>query len=112
MLAGGIDLGQPHRLRGRHVVLAQQMDEAGDGVERGADLVAHVGQERAFCAVRAFRLLLRQIELGGALLDASVELRIQLFKLRGALFCAADGPRQGLLPFPEQLFAPSGGDDQ
>ena len=51
VLGGAIDLGQAFALLRVARVATHQVGEADDGVHRRADLVAHVGQERALGAV-------------------------------------------------------------
>ena len=47
MTAGDLDLGELFHLIGREARFAQNMDHARDGVQGGANLVAHVGEEGA-----------------------------------------------------------------
>ena len=58
--------------------LAQDREEAGDRGERVVQLVGHGGPERAERgqAARAQDLVLRRFQLGGALVDALLELRV------------------------------------
>jgi hypothetical protein len=56
-LAGHFDLVDQIGLRGIERGVAQQVGDADHGVERGADLVAHVGEELGLGAHRAFGAL-------------------------------------------------------
>ena len=68
VLARIVDHVQAVHLQRRCTVAPQQVVQTDDGVHRGADFMAHVGQEAALGAVRGLGLQLRLGELCGALL--------------------------------------------
>ena len=73
MAGGDIDLAQLLLLLGIVQAALQQVSQSDDGVHRGADFVAHVGQKCAFGPTGLFRRLLgrRQGYLGPAAHDDS-----------------------------------------
>ena len=54
-------------------VAQHQVGEADDGVERGADFMAHVGQEAGLCPVGVFCLFFGQPEFKSSLFDHGFE---------------------------------------
>ena len=100
--------------RVQHPLAEQDLRVAQDGIERRADLVAHVRQEGGLRPVRGFRLHLRAVanrdfglqcvvgrgQLGGALADARLEIvsrRPQLL-LRTRAFANLRGELGGRFP--------------
>ena len=75
---------------------AQQVREPEDGVERGTNLMAHVGEKSAFGLVCRLRLLLREQHLPGTLFDLLLQMMtitVQFFAhpfLFGDVFLDAD----------------------
>ena len=66
VFAGIFDARQALVLLRRALAPAQQVRHAGDGIDRGPDLVAHVGQEGALRQVGLLRRFLRHVQLIGA----------------------------------------------
>ena len=64
MLAGGFDLVEPVNLRRIQSGTAQEIGHAGDGVERGADFMAHVGDKAAFRQIGGFGGFLGRLQFG------------------------------------------------
>ena len=62
-------------------VSAQQMGEPDDGVHRGADFVAHVGEERALGAVGVLGCIFCHLQLAGGLTQLCRALFDKLFQL-------------------------------
>ena len=69
-----LDLHQVVALLGREIGLEREVGEAHDRVHRGADLVAHVGEEVTLHAVRVVGRVASLLELCGALGDDLLEL--------------------------------------
>ena len=112
MSARGIDLVQTIRLRGRCAGTPEQVAQPDDRVERRANLVAHVGQERALGVIGGFGFSLRGPQLFGAQVDQlfkvvamTFELCVQLSPLGDVLHHAADLDRLAVLHGRECLFA-------
>ena len=81
VLAGGADLLQVGDLLAAPVelrVLEQHLAVADDGVERRAQLVAHLGQELGLGAVGALGFLLGMRELASAVASVALDLAQQL----------------------------------
>ena len=64
MLASGFDLVEPVNLRWIQSGTAQEIGHAGDGVERGADFMAHVGDKAAFRQIGGFGGFLGCLQFG------------------------------------------------
>ena len=73
MPAGDLDLPDIVALAGRQLGLQGQVGHPDDGIHRGADLVAHVGQEIRFGEVGVFRRRLGVLQLDGPLLQHLIE---------------------------------------
>ena len=61
---GSVDLGEAFQLEGIGAIVAHQFDHSENGIHRGADLVAHIGQEGAFGTVGRFCCVQRQRQRG------------------------------------------------
>ena len=93
MLAGALNFLDVLALALRHIGLEHQIGHANDGVHRGANFVAHIGQKGAFGAVGTLRNVFglaqqrRGLALGGDVLDHAQQLLAGtgLFKLADAL---------------------------
>ena len=84
--SGAVDLVEPLGLFGRGAGAPQQVIEADDGVHRGSDLVAHVGQKGTLGAVRAVGLFPRGEQFSGALTHHVFEMVAVLLKLGAQAF--------------------------
>ena len=70
MLAAAVDDGQVFLLLAREVGIAvHQLAESEDGIERGAQFVAHVGQEDALGLVGGFGLTACLLKLADVIVD-------------------------------------------
>ncbi len=116
MLTGGFQLVQADPLFGRQAAAADQVGHAADGIERGADFVAHVGQEGALGATGGFGSFLGLLQRGGPFGDARFQAGVQfaqrLLAVENGLRHAADVAGQAVefgdpsaRPFVD-LFAP------
>ena len=95
-VGGFLDGGQVVELTRGHVAFQQQMGEADESVERGADLVAHVGEELGLDAAGLQRLLARQVQFDVLDLDGFQVLPDVLGGLVDAVLHFLLGALQGL----------------
>ena len=78
VLAGVLQFAQFFELRLRQAGTTDEVGHAADGIERRADLVAHVGQEGTFRAVGALGDLFGHLQRGGPFLDTLFEAGIEV----------------------------------
>jgi hypothetical protein len=81
MLAGHFQAVEPPLLLRRQAATADQVGHAGDGIERRADLVRHVGQEAALRTAGCLRRRLGLRQFGGARGDLGFQILPVLLQL-------------------------------
>ena len=90
MLAGRVDTVQTLALPVVHAIAPHQVGHAGDGVERGADFVAHVGQKGRFGPVGRVGLILGDEQLACPLAHHAFEVLAVLGQLQLDLLAFGD----------------------
>ena len=90
VFAGEADLFQVVALAWIEVGLERQVGHADHAVHRGADLVAHVGQELALVLARFLGLVARLFQLAGAHQHPFLEVLVPFAQLVGAALAVAD----------------------
>ena len=90
MAAGALELAQALALQRVEAAAADQVGHAENGVERGPDLVAHVGQEAAFGAAGLLGLFLGLVQLARACGDQFLEALPMLGQFGGGPLLCGD----------------------